>query len=112
MFDIGFSEMLMIGLVALIVLGPARLPKAARTVGTFLRRARRSWEGLKAEVEREIEADRIKKELAQVPDPRQLIDEHLARPLDQAAATLEHSVSLQTPAPERSGDPAPDPRVP
>lgn len=92
MFDIGFSEMLMIGLVALIVLGPARLPKAARTVGTFLRRARRSWDGLKAEVEREIEADRIKKEMAQVPDPKQLIDEHLARPIDQAALDLRDDI--------------------
>lgn len=92
MFDIGFSELLMIGLVALIVLGPERLPKAARTVGTFLRKARRSWDGLKAEVERELEAERIKKEVADLPDPRKLVSDHLTGPLTETAAQIETGV--------------------
>ena len=54
MFDVGFSELVLIGVVALVVLGPERLPGAARTAGAVLRRARNSWASVKAEVEREI----------------------------------------------------------
>jgi sec-independent protein translocase protein TatB len=60
-FDVGFFEILLIGMVALLVLGPERLPHAARMAGAFLRKARISWINLKAEVEREIEAEEIRK---------------------------------------------------
>ena len=43
MFDIGFSELVLIALVALVVLGPERLPKAARRAGLWVRRARAHW---------------------------------------------------------------------
>jgi len=68
-FDIGFSEMVLIGLIALMVLGPERLPKAARMVGAFLRKARLSWDNLRSEVEREIDADRFRKAVKDVPNP-------------------------------------------
>lgn len=61
MFDVGVFELLLIGMVALLVLGPERLPHAARMAGAFLRKARISWFNLKAEVEREIEAEEIRK---------------------------------------------------
>lgn len=61
MFDVGFSELVLIGVVALVVLGPERLPGAARTVGAVVRRARASWASVKAEVEREIAAEEIKR---------------------------------------------------
>jgi sec-independent protein translocase protein TatB len=60
-FDVGFFELLLLGMVALLVLGPERLPHAARMTGAFLRKARISWINLKAEVEREIEAEEIRK---------------------------------------------------
>jgi sec-independent protein translocase protein TatB len=60
-FDVGFFELLLIGMVALLVLGPERLPHAARMAGAFLRKARISWLTLKAEVERELEAEAIRK---------------------------------------------------
>ena len=47
MFDVGFVELLVIGVVALLVLGPERLPAAARTVGGLLRKARSSWNSLR-----------------------------------------------------------------
>ena len=65
MFDVGFSELVLIGVVALVVLGPERLPGAARTAGAVLRRARNSWASVKAEVEREIAAEEIKRNLRQ-----------------------------------------------
>jgi sec-independent protein translocase protein TatB len=63
MFDVGFSELLLVGLVALLVLGPERLPVAARVLGLWIGRLKRSMGNLKAEVEREIGADEIRRQL-------------------------------------------------
>ena len=63
MFDIGFSELLLVGLVALLVLGPERLPGAARTAGLWVGRIKRSFLSIKTEVEREIGADEIRRQL-------------------------------------------------
>ncbi len=62
MFDIGFSELLVIAVVALVVLGPERLPKAARFAGLWVRRARNQWDSVKQELERELHADEIKRQ--------------------------------------------------
>lgn len=61
MFDIGFSELLIIAVVALVVLGPERLPKAARYTGLWVRKARAQWYSVKAEFEREMAADELKR---------------------------------------------------
>ena len=63
MFDIGFTELLLVGLVALLVLGPERLPGAVRTAGLWIGRIKRSFSSIKAEVEREIGADEIRRQL-------------------------------------------------
>ena len=63
MFDIGFGELLLIAVLALVVLGPERLPKAARFVGLWVRRARAQWHSVKAELERELQADELKRSL-------------------------------------------------
>ena len=52
MFDVSFIELMIIGIVGLIVLGPEKLPVAARTVGGFVRRARNSWNSVRSEFER------------------------------------------------------------
>jgi sec-independent protein translocase protein TatB len=61
MFDIGFSEIALIAVVALLVLGPERLPKVARTVGALVRRARASWLNVRSEIERELATEDLKK---------------------------------------------------
>ena len=63
MFDIGFSELLLVGLVALLVLGPERLPVAARMAGLWIGRLKRSFNSIKSEVERELGADEIRRQL-------------------------------------------------
>ncbi len=63
MFDIGFTELLLVGLVALLVLGPERLPGAVRTASLWIGRLKRSFSAIKAEVEREIGADEIRRQL-------------------------------------------------
>lgn len=63
MFDIGFSELLVIAVVALIVLGPERLPKAARFLGLWVRRARAQWYSVKAELEHDLAAEELQRSL-------------------------------------------------
>ena len=66
MFDFGFSELVVIAIVALVVLGPERLPKAARFAGLWVRRARNQWDSVKQELERELQAEEIKKQMQEV----------------------------------------------
>jgi sec-independent protein translocase protein TatB len=63
MFDIGFTELLLVGIVALVVLGPDRLPGAVRTAGLWIGRIKRSFSAIKADIEREIGADEIRRQL-------------------------------------------------
>ena len=63
MFDVGFTEILLLSLVGLLVLGPERLPKVARTLGGMARKARSSWLSLKRQVEAEIRAEELKEPL-------------------------------------------------
>ena len=78
MFGISFSELLLVGLVGLLVLGPERLPGAARTAGLWVGRLKRSFNAIKNEVEREIGADEIR---------RQLHNEHILS-LEQEARNI------------------------
>jgi sec-independent protein translocase protein TatB len=61
MFDIGFSELLVIGVVALIVIGPEKLPRMARTVGVLAGRLQRYVADVKADINREIELEELRK---------------------------------------------------
>src|SRR5436853_7259569 len=61
MFDIGFSELLVIGVVALIVIGPQKLPRVARTVGHLVGRLQRYVSDVKADINREIELEELRK---------------------------------------------------
>ena len=63
MFDIGFAELLLVSIVGLLILGPERLPGAIRTGSLWLRKFRRSFNDIRAEIEREINTEEIKKEI-------------------------------------------------
>ena len=65
MFDIGFSEIFVIAVVALLVLGPERLPKAARFAGLWVRRARAQWYSVKSELENELADEELRRSLRQ-----------------------------------------------
>lgn len=60
MIDIGISKLAIIGATALIVIGPERLPRVARTAGTLYGRAQRYWQGVKSEVARQIESEELR----------------------------------------------------
>jgi len=66
MFDIGFSEIVVIGVVALVVIGPERLPKTARTLGHLFGRLQRYVNDVKADISREMELDELRKLQQQV----------------------------------------------
>jgi sec-independent protein translocase protein TatB len=72
MFEVGFTEMVAIAVVALLVLGPERLPKAARFAGLWVRKARAQWFSVKAEFEREIAAEELRRH---VPTPDRVVGE-------------------------------------
>lgn len=70
MFDIGFSELFLTAIVALVVLGPERLPKAARFAGLWVRRARAQWYSVKSELERELASEELQRTMR---DTRQAV---------------------------------------
>jgi len=80
MFDIGFSELLVIGVVALIVIGPEKLPRMARTVGHLAGRLQRYVSDVKADINREIELDELRK---------------MRDSMQQAASSFESSVQSE-----------------
>ncbi len=63
MFDFSFGEMLVVALVALVVLGPERLPKAARFAGLWVRKARAQWHSVKTELESELASEELRRSL-------------------------------------------------
>ena len=63
MFDIGFWELCLIAVVALLILGPERLPTAARTAGLWIGKARRMIGNVKSEIDRELQLDEVRKKL-------------------------------------------------
>jgi len=78
MFDIGFSELCMIGLIALLVIGPERLPKVARLAGFWLGKTRHMIASVKAEINEELRAEEMRqifKEQASMKEFQQILDE-------------------------------------
>jgi len=114
MFDIGFTELLLVGLVALLVFGPERLPGAARTAGLWIGRLRRSFNALKSEVEREIGADEIRRQLHNeriLELEREMKQSILPTPVSPAATEPKPAETSPTPAATdgKSAEPAAQP---
>jgi sec-independent protein translocase protein TatB len=74
MFDIGFWELSIIAVVALLVIGPEKLPRVARTAGMWLGRARRFVGSVKADIDRELAAEELKKALSRQSDSESLYE--------------------------------------
>ncbi|RBD66289.1 twin-arginine translocase subunit TatB, partial [Xanthomonas oryzae pv. oryzae] len=96
MFDIGVGELTLIAVVALVVLGPERLPKAARFAGLWVRRARMQWDSVKQELERELEAEELKRSLQDVQASLREAEDQLRnkqQQVEQGARALHDDVS-------------------
>jgi len=110
MIDIGLSKMALVGVVALIVIGPEKLPRVARTVGTLLGKAQRYVSDVKAEVNRSMELDELKKMKETVESAARDVEQSIqtaanefeqdwAEATGQASAELEGSATVEPAAP-------------
>lgn len=99
MFDIGFSELLLVALVALLVLGPERLPRAARFVGLWVRRARAQWYSVKAELERDLAAEELQRSLREGREAMRDAGDALRDAGRQAREGLDPAAGEAPPAP-------------
>ena len=108
MFDIGFSEIVVIAVVALIVIGPERLPKVARTLGHMFGRLQRYVNEVKADINREMELDELRKLQAEV--------QSAARDIEQSVSSAAHEVETGVRSVEsqlnEAANPVPDPAAP
>ena len=89
MFDIGFSELMVIGVVALLVIGPEKLPKVARTLGHLLGRAQRYVNDVKSDINREIQLDELKKLQAEVTESARSLEDSVRKEYETARSAIE-----------------------
>ena len=119
MFDVSFTELLVVGVVALVVIGPERLPKVARTIGHLVGRAQRYVNDVKSDIQREVELDDLRKLKDQMQDAAQSVktsfadtEASLRKPLesfeqDTMAALKSDSTTNSTVAPAGEALPSP-----
>jgi sec-independent protein translocase protein TatB len=107
MFDIGFSEMLVVAVVALIVIGPERLPKVARTLGHMFGRMQRYVNDVKSDISREMELEELRKLQATVEDAARAIETSVTHQISATETELtkvaaDVSAAVELPAAEVS----------
>ena len=103
MFDVGFSEMMVIAVVALIVIGPERLPKVARTLGHLWGRAQRYVNGVKADIARDMAVEEFRQLQQQVQQEANLVEQgvkQMAQTADQQMQKFNSAVE-QIPADQK-----------
>lgn len=88
MFDVGFSELMLIGLVALVVIGPEKLPRVARTVGHLLGRVQRHVAEVKADISREIQLDEMKRLGSSIGDSARELQQSIQSQAEEISASL------------------------
>src|SRR3954465_9484433 len=105
MFDIGFSELLVIGVVALIVIGPEKLPRVARTVGHLLGRMQRYVADVKADINREIELEELRKMRDSMhkaaTEMETAVNTELTKTADELNKAVEPPAAVEAPAEQK-----------
>ncbi len=119
MFDFGFGELLLLAVIALVVLGPERLPVAARLAGLWIRKARQQWNQVKAELENELADDELRKQLREAQEalrqgtrPVRELHDGLAASAAALARPLSPPALAETHAEPPGGDGRADPAAP
>lgn len=107
MIEISFGKLVLLALIALIVLGPEKLPGAARTAGALLRRVRSGWDSVRAEVERELEVEEIRRAAREAAARAEATQsefkegvQQVRQPMEQAAETLKSAAAPASAAEE------------
>src|SRR5881397_1798819 len=91
MIDFGFDKLALIGAVSLIVIGPEKLPRVARTIGHLVGKAQRYVADVKAEVNRSIELEELRKMKTQFEDAAQEVHNTVHNEIRQASGSLEEA---------------------
>lgn len=115
MFDVGFSELIVIALVALIVIGPERLPRVARTLGVLLGRAQRYVNDVKVDIQREVNLDELKNIQSSFQDAAKSIEQSVTQveqELQVAGESVSSSISAATDGVVEAAAPAPSALAP
>jgi sec-independent protein translocase protein TatB len=107
MFDVGFTEIFLLALIGLLVLGPERLPGVARTVGGFVRKARASWVSLRKTIESELEEADISKPIKKATEEFKQIGKQLTETAAFKSENLESETTVPDPSTEDNSEPAP-----
>ena len=92
MFDIGFSELLVIGIVTLVVVGPERMPKVARTAGLLLGRVQRYVNSVKADISREIQLDELKRLQSEMQESARSFEQSMNQEIRAIESSVQDSV--------------------
>lgn len=92
MIDLGLSKLALIGVVALVVVGPERLPKVARMAGTLFGRAQRYISDVKAEVSREIELEELRKMKTEVQEAASNVEQTIASNLAELETDVQEAL--------------------
>ena len=100
MFDIGFSELMLIALVALVVIGPERLPRVARTMGHLFGRLQRYVNEVKADINREMELEELRKFKSEFEQAAQSMETHLKEEMHHAEASVNELAAQASLRPE------------
>lgn len=100
MFDISFSELMIVAVVALIVIGPERLPKVARTLGHLFGRMQRYVSDVKADISREMELDELRKLQGSMQDAARSIEQSVTREITETQTELNKLADVSTPTAE------------
>ena len=103
MFDIGFSELLLIAVVALVVLGPERLPKVARTLGHLFGRAQRYVADVKAEINKEVALDELRKTQADMESAVHDVQYVMTDEVKKTEEVIQQAVEDAAKAPPEAG---------
>jgi sec-independent protein translocase protein TatB len=115
MFDISFSELMVIAVVALIVIGPQRLPTVARTLGHLFGRMQRYVNDVKADISREMELEELKKLQSSMEDAARSMRDSVSSTVDSVnkeVTETESELNKLAHADEPSPEPAPQPEAP
>ena len=99
MFDISFTEILVIAAVALVVIGPERLPKVARTLGHLFGRAQRYVNDVKNDIQREMELEELKKWKTSLEGAGRSIEDTVRTEINQFHEIMEGEIKSSTPTP-------------
>jgi sec-independent protein translocase protein TatB len=112
MFDIGFSELMVIAVVALIVIGPERLPKVARTLGHLFGRMQRYVSDVKADISREMELDELRKLQASMQDAARSIEQSVSKEISATESELHKLAEVSAPVVEAPASGGTEPQAP